>query len=137
MHQQANPICLTVHLSEPIIISGKIFSLKLLSTYDYITFMKRYSKLRKYLVSMGCKCEFCRNMAQKASLISMCLYKNSSNKLFSDPIEVLKNFTPQELKYIYNRYTVLSNQAWKYHMRTFKAFESVKKHRYQGDSLKK
>ena len=137
MHKNSDKIHFSVHFSEPIVISQKRFSLKLLSTHDFIVFVQRYGKLLKYLSSISGACGIYKSIAEKACLVSMCLYKNSNVKVFSSPMEVLKNLTPIELKYIYNRYIKLSSQALKHHIKTVQIFENVKKHRYQKDFLEK
>lgn len=132
MHKDFNKICFNSKFSEPIIVSGKVFSLRILSSYDFIIFMKRYHRLLKYLFNQKNNFHLCKNIIEKASLVSMCLYIPSTNsRLFPSAEATLKALNPFELKYIYNQYVKLSAKALHYNKKMINIFERVKKHGYQ------
>lgn len=132
MHAGYNKFCFNSQCSEPIILSGRIFSLRLLSAYDFIVFMKRHNRLLKFLSSSGNYFSLCKSIAEKACLVSMCLYIPSTNsRLFPNALVTLKSLTPFELKYVYNRYLRLNSKTLNYNVKMVDIFERVKKHGYQ------
>lgn len=118
---------------EPITLSGKVLGIKLLSTYDFIILRRRYNRLLKNTFH-GCHNKLYRSIAEKASLVSMCLYTGKDKRVFDNTISVLKSLTPYELGFIYKQYVKLENQTRVYENKIQKAFEDVKKHKYQQNS---
>jgi len=132
MHKNFDKICFNSKFSEPIMISGKVFSLRLLSSYDFIIFIRRYHRLLKYLFLQKNNFHLCKNIIEKASLVSMCLYiPSTDSRLFPSAQATLKALSPFELKYIYNQYVKLSARTLNYNKKMINIFEYVKKHGYQ------
>ncbi len=111
MQKITNLVCFKTNFMEPVIVSGKTFGIKLLSAYDFILFIKKFNSLKKFLKLQRLNSKICKNISEKASLISLCLYKSENEKLFPDAITVLKTLTFYEIRYIYNEYVKLYNRV--------------------------
>ena len=112
---------------EPILLSGKVFGLKLLSAYETIIFEKNY----KAMLEISNVFKKNKKLVKKAGLISMCLCTASGERLFSNAVSVLKNLTCQEINYIFKQYSKIKKQSLAYHTKNQSIFENVKKHEYQ------
>ena len=49
--------------------------------------------------------KICENVCEKACVVSMCLYNEKNERVFTDGLSVLRGMTPEELQKIYNEYT--------------------------------
>jgi len=107
MQKITNSVYFKTNFMEPIIVSGKTLGLKLLSAYDLLVFVKRYTRLTKFLKIRKLSFQIHKTILEEAALISMCLYKSESQKMFPDAITVLKVLTLSEIRYIYNEYVKL------------------------------
>lgn len=112
---------------EPILLSGKVFGLKLLSAYETIIFEKNY----KSMLEISNVFKKNKKLVKKAGLISMCLCTASGERLFPDAVSVLKNLTCQEINYVFKQYSKIKKQSLAYHAKNQSIFENVKKHEYQ------
>lgn len=112
---------------EPILLSGKVFGLKLLSAYETIIFEKNY----KAMLEISNVFKKNKKLVKKAGLISMCLCTASGERLFPDAVSVLKNLTCQEINYVFKQYSQIKKQSLAYHAKNQSIFENVKKHEYQ------
>lgn len=112
---------------EPILLSGRIFGLKLLSAYETII-LERNCKAMLEISNVFKKN---KKLVKKAGLISMCLYTASGERLFSNAVSVLKNLTCHEINYVFKQYSKIEQQSLAYHAKNQSIFENVKKHEYQ------
>lgn len=112
---------------EPILLSGKVFGLKLLSAYETIIFEKNY----KAMLEISNVFKKNKKLVKKAGLISMCLCTASGERLFPDAVSVLKNLTCQEINYVFKQYSKIKKQSLAYHAKNQSIFENAKKHEYQ------
>ena len=112
---------------EPILLSGKILGLKLLSAYEIIIFEKNY----KAMLEISNVFKKNKKLIRKAGLISMCLCTASGERLFPNTVSVLKNLTCQEINYVFKQYGKIKKQSLAYHAKNQAIFENVKKHEYQ------
>lgn len=137
MHKIKSEFHFKTHSKEPIILSGKIFGIKLLSTYDFILMMKNYNNLLRKMLRKNISIKLCKNIAEKACLVSMCLYTYKDKRVFNTALDVLKNLTSSELSFIYREYLRIEKQTRDYENKTQNIFENVKKHSYQQILQKK
>ena len=112
--------CFKTGFKEPIILSGKILGIKLLSAYEIILCKRKYKKLLKYL---GCK-----KFLKQACLVSMCLYTFENRPMFFNVLDALKCLTPYELNFIYSQYIKISKESNNYNQKNHLTFESIKRH---------
>ena len=84
---------------EPILLSGRIFGLKLLSAYEIIILERNY----KTMLEISNLFKKNKTLLRKAGLISMCLYTASGERLFSNAVSVLKNLTCHEINYVFKQ----------------------------------
>lgn len=112
---------------EPILLSGRIFGLKLLSAYEIIILERNY----KAMLEISNLFKKNKTLLRKAGLISMCLYTASGERLFSNAVSVLKNLTCHEINYVFKQYSKIEQQSLAYHAKNQSIFENVKKHEYQ------
>lgn len=112
---------------EPILLSGKILGLKLLSAYETIIFEKNY----KAMLEISNVFKKNKKLIRKAGLISMCLYTASGERLFPNAVSVLENLTCHEINYVFKKYGKIKKQSITYHTKNQAIFENVKKHEYQ------
>mgnify|MGYP004683155673 CR=1 FL=1 len=112
---------------EPILLSGRIFGLKLLSAYEIIILERNY----KTMLEISNVFRRNKKLVKKAGLISMCLYTASGERLFSNAVSVLKNLTCHEINYVFKQYSKIKQQSLAYHAKNQAIFENVKKHEYQ------
>lgn len=112
---------------EPILLSGRIFGLKLLSAYEIIILERNY----KAMLEISNVFRRNKKLVKKAGLISMCLYTASGERLFSNAVSVLKNLTCHEINYVFKQYSKIEQQSLAYHAKNQSIFENVKKHEYQ------
>lgn len=131
MHKIKSEFHFRTHFKEPIILSGKIFGIKLLSVYDFILMMKNYNNLLRKILLKNFSIKLCRNIAEKACLVSMCLYTYENKRVFNTALDVLKNLTSLELNLVYRKYIKLEKQTRNYENKNQNIFENVKKHSYQ------
>lgn len=115
---------------EPILLSGRIFGLKLLSAYEVIILERNY----KTMLEISNVFRRNKKLVKKAGLISMCLYTASGERLFSNAVSVLKNLTCHEINYVFKQYSKIEQQSLAYHAKNQSIFENVKKHEYQQSS---
>lgn len=131
MHKIKSEFHFKTHSKEPIILSGKIFGIKLLSIYDFILMMKKYDNILRKILRKNLSIKLCKSIAEKASLVSMCLYTYKDKRVFDTPLDVLKNLTSLELNLVYREYVKLEKQTRNYENKSQNIFENVKKHSYQ------
>lgn len=112
---------------EPILLSGRIFGLKLLSAYEIIILERNY----KTMLEISNVFRRNKKLVKKAGLISMCLYTASGERLFPNAVSVLKNLTCHEINYVFKQYSKIEQQSLAYHAKNQSIFENVKKHEYQ------
>ena len=112
---------------EPILLSGKILGLKLLSAYEIIILERNY----KAMLEISNLFRKNKKLLRKAGLISMCLCTASGERLFPNAVSVLKNLTCNEINYVFKQYGKIKKQSIAYHAKNQAIFENVKKHEYQ------
>lgn len=115
------------NFKEPILLSGKILGLKLLSAYETII-LERNCKAMLEISNVFKKN---KKLVKKAGLVSMCLCTASGERLFPNAVSVLKNLTCQEINYVFKQYSKIKQQSLAYHAKNQAIFENVKKHEYQ------
>lgn len=115
------------NFKEPILLSGKILGLKLLSAYETIILEKNHNALLEISNIFRKN----KKLIKKAGLISMCLCTASGEKLFPSALSVLKNLTCHEINYVFKQYNKIKQQSQAYHAKRQIIFENVKKHEYQ------
>ncbi len=118
-------------LTEPVIVSGKCFGIKLLSIYDFMLCTKMLQELTEELMSQAFDKKLCLNICEKACLVAMCLYDSKGQKIFKDGFSVLKSLTPDELYFLYQEYIKLQKKILKRDKITYSILENVKKHGYK------
>ena len=123
------------YFTEPLIISGKYFGIKLLSVYEFMNCLKMKKVLKNELVSQGFDKYICEKICEYACLISMCLYDSKNNRVFSSGMEVLKNMTPEELNFIYEEYVKLLGKVMKKDSITQAILEKAKKYYYEKENI--
>ncbi|MBQ6142909.1 MAG: hypothetical protein IJI84_00185 [Clostridia bacterium] len=114
------------HLLEPIIVSGKYFNIKLLSAYDFMLCTKISKKFTQMLINQDFEKELSSNICQCACLVSMCLYNSQRQKVFSSPMDALKNLTPCEIFLIYSEYKKLLKKIYNKDKISYGILEKVK-----------
>lgn len=112
---------------EPILLSGKVFGLKLLSAYETIILEKNC----KAMLEISNVFKKNKKLIKKAGLISMCLYTASGERLLPNAISVLKNLTCHEINYVFKQYSKIKKQSLDYNTKRQEIFENVKEHEYQ------
>ena len=112
---------------EPIIISGKILGIKLLSTYETILYERKYRRILKYIKYKNYNYSIYKKYLKQACLVSICLYTFKNKPVFSSVLNVLKSLTPYELDFIYNQYIKIRSESHRYDQKNYLTFESVKK----------
>ncbi len=133
MHKnQKNKIFKKSSLTEPIIVSGKYFGIKLLSAYDFMLCSKMLDRLTAYLLFEGFDKTLSYRIAEKACVVAMCLYDSENCKIFRNGLEVLKNLTPDEIKLIYTEYVKLIKKIIKRDKVARDIFERIKKNKFQN-----
>lgn len=100
-----------VGLMEPIIISGKSFGIKLLSSYDFLRCEIMYKNLLKKLLDKGFNKDICKQVCEYACVVSMCFYDSQNQRVFMDGFSAILGLTPEELKKIYDEYLFLYNKV--------------------------
>lgn len=115
------------NFKEPILLSGKILGLKLLSAYEIIILERNY----KAMLEISNLFKKNKTLLRKAGLISMCLCTASGESLFPNAVSVLKNLTCNEINYVFKQYNKIKTQSLAYHAKNQAIFENVKKHEYQ------
>ena len=123
------------HLTEPIIISGKYFGIKLLSVYEFMQCLKMKNSLIKEIITIGFSKYICEKICEYAGLVSLCLYDSSNNRVFETGMEALKNLTPEELKFIYEEYVKLTDKVTEKDNITHAILEKAKKHYYKKENI--
>lgn len=123
------------HLTEPIIVAGKYFGIKLLSTYEFMKCMKMETTLAKEIMDQGFDKHTCKKICEYACFVSMCLYDSQNHRVFTSGMDALKNLTPEELSYIYHEYTKLLHKVLKKDNVTRKIVENAKKYYYQKEKI--
>ncbi len=116
------------HLTEPIIISGKYFGIKLLSTYEFMQCLKMKTALLNELLDKDFDKNICSKICECACLVSMCLYTSKNNRIFKTALEALQNLTPEELKFVYKEYSKLLNKVITKDKTTQSIVEKAKKY---------
>ncbi len=119
-------------LTEPIIVSGKYFGIKLLSAYDFMLCTKMSDNLAKYMTKEGFDKSLSSKIGERACIVAMCLYDEKNQKIFTDGLEVLKNLTPENIEFIYNEYDRLLKKIVKRDKTINCILENIKKKRYLG-----
>ncbi len=97
-------------LNELILISGKIFGIKLLSVYEFLKCDLACKNLVNKLVSQGFDRKLCSEICEQACLVSLCLYSTENERVFADGISVLMILTPEELRNVYFHYERLTRK---------------------------
>lgn len=123
------------HLTEPIIISGKYFGIKLLSVYEFMQCLKIKNMLTKEMINNGFDEHVAKKVCEYACLVSMCLYNSQNNRVFASGTDVLKNLTPEELKFIYEEYNRLLRKVIKKDNITHSILEKAKNYYYKKEIL--
>lgn len=123
------------HLTEPIIISGKYFGIKLLSVYEFMQCLKMKNSLIKEIITIGFNKYICEKICEYAGLVSLCLYDSRNNRVFATGMEALKNLTPEELKFIYEEYVKLTDKVTEKDNITHAILEKAKKHYYKKENI--
>ena len=119
-----------VGMIEPIIASGKSLGIKLLSVYDFLRCEVMYKNLVIRLVEQGMDKKICENVCEKACVVSMCLYNEKNERVFTDGLSVLRGMTPEELQKIYNEYTRLNKKVIHFNSITSGILEKVRTNEY-------
>lgn len=137
MHiNEKNNMTKKISLSEPIIVSGNYYGIKLLSAYDFMLCTKMFDKLMNYMTCQGFEKSISSKIGQQACIISMCLYDEKNQKVFKDGLEAMKNLTPEEIKFIHDEYIKLFKKTNKRNKITQYILEKVKKIEYQNTMKK-
>lgn len=113
---------------EPIIISGKILGIRLLSAYETILCQRKYLEILNYLEKNNDIYVCCKKLLKKSCLISMFLCDSNNNCVFTDALEVLKSLTTYEINCIYSQYLKVINNYNEYTKRNCLILENIKKH---------
>lgn len=128
MHKnEKNKTFRNLSLTEPIIVSGKYFGIKLLSAYDFMLCSKMVDKLTAYLLFEGFDKTLSYGISEKACVVAMCLYDSENSKIFKNGLEVLKNLTPDEIKFVYTEYVKLIKKIIKRDKIARGILENIKK----------
>lgn len=123
------------HLTEPIIISGKYFGIKLLSVYEFMQCLRMKNILAKKIIRKGFEKHMCKKICEYACLVSLCLYDSQNTRVFENGLEVLENITPEELKFIYEEYTKLLDKVTEKDNITHAILEKAKKYYYKKENI--
>ncbi len=115
-----------VGLIEPIMVCGKSFGIKLLSSYDFLRCEVMYKNLVGKLTSQGFNKELCKQISEYACVVSMCFYNSNKERVFMDGFSALSGLTPTELKKIYNEYLFLHNKVIKFDEMTSGILKNIK-----------
>lgn len=121
--------------TEPLIISGKYFGIKLLSVYEFMNCLKMKKTLENEMVNQGFDKHICEKICEYACLISMCLYDSQNNRVFENGLDVLKNITPEELKFIYEEYVKLLNKIMEKDNITRTIIEKAKRYYCEKENI--
>ncbi len=122
-----------INLTEPIIVAGKYFGIRLLSTYEFMKCIKMRDNLVEEIINEGFDKQFCKKIWEYACFVSMCLYNSKNNHVFENGMEALKHLTPEELSYIYEEYLKLLNKVTRKDNITHNIVEKAKKYYYQKE----
>lgn len=109
--EKQNPNLWKSHLKEPIIISGKYFSIKLLTVYDFILCAQEHNKLMNKPEFKSTNNTVMYKIFEYACIVAASLYSCEGVKIFSSATEAMKNLTPQELKTAYDEYVKLHKKV--------------------------
>ncbi len=123
--------------TEPIILSGKYFGIKLLSVYEFMQCLKMKNTLTKEMISNGFDEYISRKVCEYACLVSMCLYNSQNSRVFASGKDALKHLTPEELKFIYEEYNRLLRKVIKKDNITHSILEKAKKYYYKKEEFLK
>lgn len=115
-----------VGLIEPVMISGRSFGIKLLSSYDFLRCEVMYKNLVTKLISQGFDKELCQRISEYACIVSMCFYNSDQERIFMDGFSALRGLTPEELKKIYDEYLFLYNKTVKFDKITSGILKNIK-----------
>ena len=115
-----------VGLIEPIMVCGKSFGIKLLSSYDFLRCEVMYKNLVDKLTSQGFNKELCKQISEHACVVSMCFYSANKERVFMDGFSALSGLTPTELKKVYNEYLFLHNKVVKFDEMTSGILKNIK-----------
>ena len=109
------------NFTEPIILSGEILGIKLLSAFEIASLKNDYKKFTKIY---GCGLN--KIFLKKASIVTMCLYDSSKSRVFFDIFNTLKTLTPGEINLIYNEYIKLNRETHRENKKMSNLFGKIK-----------
>lgn len=114
-------------LREPILISGKNLSIRLLSVYEALMCEAMWKNLVDNLINDGADKELSGSVSENACLASMCLYDGQDKRVFSSGLEALQKLTPDELLEVSFEYSKLRKKFLSFDSVTENILEDVKK----------
>lgn len=112
--------------TELLIVSGKCFGIKLLSTYDFMICAKMMASLKSGLIAEGFDPKICPRISEEACIAAMCFRTVKGEKIFKNGSEALKALTPHELRLIYKEYTTLQSKTFRRDRIIGRIFNQVK-----------